>query len=119
MKESTLAKNVLMAGSIFTLILIVSIGVFYVVMLSNNDDGDIVEEVIIEKNFIYYNGVNITWLGGAGFKLKTKDLNVYLDPYQLSVNETDKADIVFASHNHIDHLSLVDIARIAKKPKPI
>ncbi|MFX1508552.1 MAG: MBL fold metallo-hydrolase [Promethearchaeota archaeon] len=114
-----MAKKQLLMGIITILFLTLSIGVVYMVMLSNNEKGNSREEVIVEKNFLYYNGVNITWLGEAGFKLKIKDLNVYLDPYQIPVNETDKADIVIATHGHIDHLSLVDIMKLAKENKTI
>lgn len=77
------------------------------------------EKVIIEDNFLYYNGVNITWLGTAGFKLKTNELIVYLDPFSIPVNEIDKADIIIASHGHIDHLSLQDISNLADKNETI
>ncbi|UCG03986.1 MAG: MBL fold metallo-hydrolase [Candidatus Heimdallarchaeota archaeon] len=97
------------------ILIILSVGVVYVTLVLNNKNNNPADEVIIEKNFLSYNGVNITWLGTAGFKLKTNDLIVYFDPFSIPVNETDKADIIIASHGHTDHLSLIDITTIANE----
>ncbi|MFW9905934.1 MAG: MBL fold metallo-hydrolase [Candidatus Thorarchaeota archaeon] len=106
-------------GTVIIVVIGLSIGTLFIYILSNNESNTPTEEVIVEDKFLYYNGVNITWLGNAGFKLKKENLIVYIDPYQISVNETDKADIIVASHGHIDHLSIVDIGKIADGDKTI
>jgi L-ascorbate metabolism protein UlaG (beta-lactamase superfamily) len=55
-------------------------------------------------------GVQITWLGHDGFRLK-KDKVVYLDPFQLTA-AAEPADVVCVTHEHSDHLSVDDLARI-------
>jgi L-ascorbate metabolism protein UlaG (beta-lactamase superfamily) len=54
--------------------------------------------------------VQITWLGHDGFKLK-KGTVVYIDPYQLG-SAAEPADVVCVTHEHSDHLSVDDLARI-------
>jgi L-ascorbate metabolism protein UlaG (beta-lactamase superfamily) len=55
-------------------------------------------------------GVQITWLGHDGFKLKA-DKVVYLDPYQLA-SAQESGDVVCVSHEHFDHLSPDDLRRV-------
>lgn len=52
----------------------------------------------------------IHWLGHAAFRL---DLNkiIYIDPYQLTGN-LPKADIIICTHEHFDHCSPEDVAKI-------
>jgi len=57
-------------------------------------------------------GVQITWLGHDGFRLK-KDKVVYLDPFQLTA-AAEPADVVCVTHEHFDHLSVDDLARIVR-----
>jgi L-ascorbate metabolism protein UlaG (beta-lactamase superfamily) len=57
-----------------------------------------------------YEGVQITWLGHDGFKLK-KDRVVYIDPYQLK-SAHEPADVVCVTHEHFDHLSADDLKKI-------
>jgi len=57
-----------------------------------------------------YEGIQITWLGHDGFKLK-KDKVVYVDPYRLR-SEAEAADLVFVTHEHSDHLSLDDLEKV-------
>lgn len=54
-------------------------------------------------------GLDITHTGHAGFMIKT-DKVIYFDPYK--VNTTEKADIIFISHEHYDHCSVNDIKKI-------
>ena len=57
-----------------------------------------------------YEGIQITWLGHDGFKLK-KDKVIYVDPYQLR-SKAEAADLVFVTHEHSDHLSLDDLKKV-------
>lgn len=57
------------------------------------------------------NGLEIIWLGHAGFKIKADNTVIYIDPYQ--INESEKADLVLVTHNHYDHCSKKDVEKIA------
>ena len=57
-----------------------------------------------------YEGIQITWLGHDGFKLK-KDKVVYVDPYQLK-SAAEPADIACVTHEHFDHLSVDDLKKV-------
>ncbi|MFX0052033.1 MAG: MBL fold metallo-hydrolase [Candidatus Hermodarchaeota archaeon] len=81
-----------------------------VLMMSHEIDGE--PTIIIDEKFLYYDGINITWHGVAAFKLKTSNLVIYLDPYLLESN-IETADIVIATHEHFDHLSIPDLRKIA------
>jgi L-ascorbate metabolism protein UlaG (beta-lactamase superfamily) len=59
---------------------------------------------------LQYEGVQITWLGHDGFKLK-KDRVVYVDPYKLGA-KPEPADLVFVTHEHFDHLSVDDLRKV-------
>lgn len=59
---------------------------------------------------LQYEGVQITWLGHDGFKLK-KDKVVYVDPYKLGA-KPEPADMVFVTHEHFDHLSVDDLRKV-------
>ena len=56
---------------------------------------------------------NLVWLGHDGFLLKAGGKNIYFDPFQLK-GELPAADLLLVSHDHYDHCSLEDIARIVK-----
>jgi L-ascorbate metabolism protein UlaG (beta-lactamase superfamily) len=53
----------------------------------------------------------IHWLGHASFWLRVGGLTVYIDPWKLQ--QSREADIILVTHGHRDHLSVVDIAKIA------
>lgn len=53
----------------------------------------------------------IACLGHATVRIKYNDRVIYIDPYQLKNGE--KADLILITHDHHDHLSLPDIAKIA------
>ena len=59
-----------------------------------------------------YHGVKIRWYGHDTFTLE-KEITICIDPYKLS--KTIQADLVLISHNHFDHLSLVDLKKISSK----
>lgn len=52
---------------------------------------------------------NIHWLGHAGFRIDGHKV-IYFDPYQ--IQSGPQADLVFISHNHFDHCSPEDVAKI-------
>jgi L-ascorbate metabolism protein UlaG (beta-lactamase superfamily) len=60
---------------------------------------------------------HISWLGHAGFFLEdvTNGNRVYcVDPFELTQTELAKADLLFITHAHPDHLSPIDIKKIIK-----
>lgn len=63
-----------------------------------------------------YRGIRITWLGHDSFSLE-KGTRILTDPYQLSKGM--EADIVLVSHNHFDHLSLVDMKKVSSNKTTI
>jgi L-ascorbate metabolism protein UlaG (beta-lactamase superfamily) len=52
----------------------------------------------------------IHWLGHDTFRIDGAK-TIYFDPYQLS-EETPKADVILISHDHYDHCSPEDVAKI-------
>jgi L-ascorbate metabolism protein UlaG (beta-lactamase superfamily) len=56
---------------------------------------------------------NLIWLGHAAFLLVSGGKAIYFDPFQLPINSRP-ADIVFISHEHFDHCSPEDVAKIQK-----
>jgi len=54
---------------------------------------------------------NIHWLGHDSFRLEGSS-TVYIDPWKLGP-AAPPADLILVTHDHFDHLSLDDIARLA------
>ena len=52
---------------------------------------------------------NITWLGHDGFRIDASTC-IYLDPYQIDGGKP--ADFILVTHEHFDHCSPEDVARI-------
>ena len=57
----------------------------------------------------------ITWLGHDAFRVEAGK-TIYFDPYQIA--DGPAADLIFISHDHFDHCSPEDVARI-QAPKTI
>ncbi len=55
---------------------------------------------------------NIFWLGHDSFRLKGEKV-VYIDPWKLAPG-AEKADVILVTHDHYDHFSPNDIAKISK-----
>jgi L-ascorbate metabolism protein UlaG (beta-lactamase superfamily) len=51
----------------------------------------------------------IHWLGHAGFRIDSHKV-IYFDPYQ--IKSGPQADLIFISHDHFDHCSPEDVAKI-------
>lgn len=57
-------------------------------------------------------GVEINWLGHAGFRVKNSKV-IYIDPYNIPEN-SEKADLILLTHSHYDHCSVADLLKIIK-----
>jgi L-ascorbate metabolism protein UlaG (beta-lactamase superfamily) len=53
----------------------------------------------------------IAWLGHDNYRIDG-DLVIYFDPYEIEAGTA--ADIIFISHEHFDHCSPTDVAKIQK-----
>lgn len=58
-------------------------------------------------------GIDIERLNHDCFKIKYNNLVIYFDPYQIQENE--KADLILVTHEHYDHFSVEDIAKLLKE----
>jgi len=54
---------------------------------------------------------NIHWLAHASFRIDADDLIVYIDPWQLG-DDAPPADLILITHDHQDHCSPEDVAKI-------
>ncbi|MGW8222459.1 MAG: MBL fold metallo-hydrolase [Syntrophobacteria bacterium] len=54
----------------------------------------------------------LAWLGHDGYRLD-RDPVIYFDPYEIRAGTL--ADIIFISHEHFDHCSPADVAKIQKE----
>lgn len=57
--------------------------------------------------------IEVTWLGHAGFRFKTGELVVYVDPFKVSHGE--KADLILVTHDHYDHCDPSSISSLRKE----
>ncbi len=92
------------------------VGAAFVLMSTDNNEqtsNNIIvdgQEIISDK-FLYYHGITISWIAEAGFRIKSGDLIVYIDPYIVS-SDAEKADIIICTHQHGEHLSVADVVTI-------
>jgi L-ascorbate metabolism protein UlaG (beta-lactamase superfamily) len=59
------------------------------------------------------NGIELKWLGHAGFMIKNSKV-IYIDPYNIKEG-LEKADMILITHSHYDHCSFEDISKIVKE----
>jgi len=59
-----------------------------------------------------YSGVKIDWLGHSAFRV-TKGKVIYIDPY--NIKPAVPADIILITHEHFDHCSAEDVAKVLKE----
>ena len=55
---------------------------------------------------------DVHWLGHASFRIEVDGKVIYIDPWQ--VPEGPKADLILITHDHHDHCSPRDVAKIRK-----
>ncbi len=56
---------------------------------------------------------NIHWLGHDSFRIKGDGLVIYIDPWQ--IEDGPKADLILITHDHRDHCSPADVAKVQKE----
>lgn len=66
---------------------------------------------------LQYRGLEIRWLGHAGFSIRGEGKEVVIDPYQLKSKARRAVDVIFITHDHFDHLSMNDLAILSSAEK--
>jgi len=56
-------------------------------------------------------GIEITHIHHSAVKIKTQDLVIYADPYQVS---DEQADLILITHDHFDHFDTGSILKLQK-----
>ena len=55
---------------------------------------------------------SVAWLGHAGFRIETRDVTVYIDPYRVPAG-APPADVILVTHGHYDHFSPQDVEALS------
>ena len=61
----------------------------------------------------------VKWYGQFSLEFNHNGKTLFIDPYNLPENYNKKADWIFISHDHFDHLSFDDLTKVADKDTPI
>jgi len=64
-------------------------------------------KVQIDSNSV---SATIHWLGHDGFRIDSEGIVIYIDPYKITGGP--KADLILITHDHKDHASVEDVAKI-------
>jgi L-ascorbate metabolism protein UlaG (beta-lactamase superfamily) len=56
---------------------------------------------------------SLEWLGHSGFRVRTREGVVYIDPYRVA--DGPKADLILITHGHYDHFSPQDVERLSSE----
>ena len=56
----------------------------------------------------------VFWINHAGFYIKAKSATIFIDPFKVSEDVKEKADIILITHPHPDHNSKQDIEKVKK-----
>jgi len=62
---------------------------------------------------IKFGHIDVEWLGHASFKIRSSTATIYTDPFQIRQRAKD-GDVVTCSHDHYDHCSVEDIAKVIR-----
>lgn len=57
---------------------------------------------------------NLFWIGHASFYIKINGINLFIDPFKISNEIKDKADLILITHAHLDHNNKDDINKVRK-----
>jgi L-ascorbate metabolism protein UlaG (beta-lactamase superfamily) len=61
----------------------------------------------------------LSWINHAGFYFKTAEMTIFVDPFKLSDEIKEKADMVLITHPHYDHCSKDDLEKVITKDTKI
>ncbi|MCH7568333.1 MAG: MBL fold metallo-hydrolase [Nanoarchaeota archaeon] len=62
--------------------------------------------------------IKIEFLGHSGFLISSSNgsgKKIVIDPYNVSGNVNEKADVILITHSHYDHCSIKDIEKLSKR----
>lgn len=60
-----------------------------------------------------YDNLLIEWLGHASFRISSKNLIIYIDPFMLP-DDNKQADLILVTHEHYDHCAVDNIKKLIK-----